>query len=112
MLLIAANISLLSHSAGQSLATTRDDAIQKVPKPLIRPRSCQAQSCDGTSRLCATESDDPGSLVPTNAGGRKEKSLALVSEHREAFGLLNPREELKLANEQQDREGNAHLTFT
>ena len=54
----------------------------------------------------------PGSLVPTNAGGRKEKSLALVSEHREAFGLLNPREELKLANEQQDREGNAHLTFT
>ncbi|HEV8136243.1 MAG TPA: M4 family metallopeptidase [Pyrinomonadaceae bacterium] len=112
ILLSAASDSLQIHSAGQSVAINRDDAIQKFQNALVGRGHLKRNRATGLVDFARLDRTSYGSLVQSNAGGRREKTLALVNERREAFGLHNPSEELKFANEQQDREGNAHLTFS
>ena len=99
------------HGAAQGL-TAREEAIQRLQDSLVGRGHVKKNRATGLIDFVRLERATPGTLAPANAGNtRKERSLAFLTEHRESFGLVNPAEELRLINEQQDQQGSAHLTF-
>lgn len=110
--IIAAIDSVELHSAGQTLITSRDEAIQRLESAIAGRGVTKRNRATGLVDFVRLDPGTPGSLIQTNVStSRVEKSLAFVSERKQAFGLLNPNQELKFAKEQRDLQGGAHLTF-
>jgi len=110
--LSAASDSLQTHSSGQVVAINRDDAIQQFQNSLVGRGYLKRNRATGLVDFARLDRNAIGGLASSNTGGRKEKSLSFFNERRQAFGLVNPNEELNLVNEKQDRDGNSHLTFS
>ena len=102
------------HSSGiaQTLPSAREEAIQRLQDSLVGRGRVKRNRATRLVDFVRLEGSTPGTLAPANAGPtRKERSLAFLTAHRPSFGLINPADELKLINEQGDRQGGAHLTF-
>lgn len=109
---IASTDSVQLHSAGQTVTTSREEAIQRLESSLMSRGVSKRNRSTGLVDFVKLNPGTPGSLTQTIGGTtRAEKSLAFVSERKQAFGLLNPNQELKLSKEQRDLQGGAHLTF-
>lgn len=110
--IIAATDSVQLHSAGQTVTTSREEAIQRLQSSLISRGVSKRNRATGLIDFVRLSPGTPGSLMQTSVSTTlAEKSLAFVNERKQAFGLLNPNQELKLSKEQRDRQGGAHLTF-
>ena len=110
--IVALTDSVQLHSAGQSVTTTREEAIQRLQRSLMSRGVSKRNRATGLVDFVRLNPGTPGSLMQANAGRtRADNSLAYVNERKQAFGLLNPNQELKLSKEQRDLQGGAHLTF-
>lgn len=103
---------LLSRGQAQTLSVDREETLQRLRDSLTGRGHVKRNRATTLADFVRLDRGIAGSLAPANSGRtRRERSLAFLTHNRQSFGLSNPLEELELANEKRDLQGDTHLTF-
>ncbi len=103
---------LQSSGTAQTLPEKSEATIQRLQNSLVGRGHLKRNRATGLIDFVRLDRSAQGSLAEGTLGvSKNEKSREFLMRNGRAFGLLNPAEDMILATQQKDLEGEEHLTF-